>query len=177
MKHLIAIALTLFTLGVANAQSKSSGGKQYVFLHGVITKLNIVDSTEVPAAGIPIEIWANGDLLTTVMSGQKGRYKYKLPFYSRYTIKYGSVPYVKKMIEIDASDFARKSQKRGFEMNIDIALFEDRGYPGLDFLLQTPVAKAEYSRRMNTVKWDGRHTEAVNDRIKTAIATFQKNNI
>jgi hypothetical protein len=174
MKQLIAIALALFSLGTAHAQSKSGGGKQYVFLNGIITTLNMADSTEVPAAGVPVEIWANGDLVATVISGQKGRYNYKLPFYSRYTIKYGSVPYVRKMIEIDASDFAKESQKRGFDMNIDIALFEDRGYPGLDFLRETPVAKAEYSRRMNTVKWDGSHTESVNGRIKTAIASFHK---
>lgn len=174
MKHLIALAFILISLGSVHAQSKSGGGKQYVFLNGTITKLNIADSTEVPAAGVPIEIWANGDLVATVLSGPKGRYNYKLPFYSRYTIKYGSVPYVRKMIEIDASDFAKESQKRGFDMNIDIALFEDKGYAGLDFLHETPVAKAEYSRRLNSVKWDGDHTEQVNGRIKTAIASFHK---
>jgi hypothetical protein len=175
MKYLIGLALILISIGSVQAKTKSAGVSQYVFLNGTITKLNIADSSEVPAAGVPIEIWANDNLVATVLTGPKGRYNYKLPFFSRYTIKYGSVPFVKKMIEIDASDFAKRSRKHGFEMNIDVALFEDKGYAGLDFLRVTPIAKAEYSRRLNSVKWDRDHTEKVNSRIKIAIASFTNN--
>lgn len=168
------ITMMLVLVASVWAHGQSKGQQKFVLLTGQITKLDLRDSTEIPAAGVPVEIWANGALVATVTTATKGKYQYRLPFYNSYTIKYGSWPLIRKMVEIDATDFSKDAQNRGFEMNIDIALFEDRGFKALEFLKETPVGKASYSKRSRSVVWDADHTEAVNNRIQTAMMAYKK---
>lgn len=172
MKKLLSL-LVLFIVSFAPLWSQS-GPQKFVLLTGVVTKLDMQDSTETTVSNVPVEIWANGELLATVTTASKGKYQYRLPFYNTYIIKYGAWPYVSKMVEIDASDFSKDAQSRGFEMNIDIVLFEDRGNKQLEFLKETPVAKAAYNKRNRTVVWDIDHTESVNQRMRTAMSAYRK---
>jgi hypothetical protein len=172
MKQLITL-LVAFSLMISVTWAQA-GPRKFVLLTGVVTKLDMRDSSETPVNNVPVEIWANGELLATITTASKGRYQYRLPFYNTYMIKFGAWPYVTKMVEIDASDFTKEAQTRGFEMNIDIVLFEDRGNKQLDFLKETPVAKAAYSKRNRTVIWDIDHTESVNQRMRTAMSARRK---
>jgi len=159
------IAALLFSLGVFTS-SFIQASPLYIMLSGKVTLMSLHDSSEKGLAGVPVEIWANGELVETIRSGPKGKYTYKLPYYANYTIKFGAYPLIKKMIEIDATDFARDTQNNGFSMIIDVSLFtNENNVIGLDFLTKTPIGKASYNKKARTTVWDEEHTEQVNRQL------------
>lgn len=140
-----------------------------VILQGKILHMNLTDSSEAGLADIPVEIWSDDSLLATIFSQDKGKYKFSLPFFHHYMIKYGGGDHIVKMVEVDASDFAQQTRMRGYILDVDIILFDSGLVDGLEFLEQEPIAKALYSKAENTVVWEAERTEEMNARINDKI--------
>jgi hypothetical protein len=146
--------------------------KKLVDLHGVVSYMHMPDSSETELADIAIEIWSEGQMIAVTKSDQKGRYRYKLPFYHNYHIKYGQKPYLTKIVEIDATDFSYEAQERGYEIEVDIALIIGRDNPALDFLKNTPIARAAYSKKDNRLEWDVEYVERMNNKLGLIISSM-----
>jgi hypothetical protein len=155
----ISVLVMLCTQSIAQSKVKC------VTISGRITELNLLDSLERPITGIPIEVWSGNSIIATFKSESKGKYNLKLAYYPIYTIKFGNANYVTKVVEIDASNFKEASGFGMVLMTLDITLFKNKGYMGLDFMSTTPVAKAFFHRRKGAIVWDMEYADKINARI------------
>jgi hypothetical protein len=167
--------LCLIFAGTLNAEAQADAETQAVRLTGRVMEMSLNDSTESFMQQALVEIWSNGELLSTMETNSKGRYDCKLAFFNSYIVKYRKDGFVQKMVEIDATDFARESRERGFTMEVDMTLF--RRQPGcreFEFLGEIPIARASYNKRANTLVWDKRYTKEMNERLRSAVAECRK---
>ncbi|MFN5621761.1 MAG: hypothetical protein ACK478_10695 [Flavobacteriales bacterium] len=158
------IIVTLAAVLLVNITSAQSKVKTFTF-QGNVLELNLMDSTEKGVMGIPIEIWSGEELVATEMSGPKGKYSINLPRYSTFTLKFGKAPYVTKVVEIDTKGFERAADLAIVNLELDISLFKDRGYLGMNFMNYTPVAMAKFNKRSGKLEWNMDYAKDVNDRL------------
>jgi hypothetical protein len=161
MNKIIVTLAAVLLINVASAQSKV---KTFTF-QGNVLELNLADSSEKGVMGIPIEIWSGEELVTTEMSGPKGKYSINLPRYQTFTLKFGKAPYVTKVVEIDTKGFERAADLAIVNLELDISLFKDRGYLGVNFMNYTPVAMAKFNKRSGKLEWNMDYAKNVNDRL------------
>lgn len=161
MNKIIVTLAAVLLMNIASAQSKV---KTFTF-QGNVLELNLADSSEKGVMGIPIEIWSGEELVTTEMSGPKGKYSINLPRYQTFTLKFGKAPYVTKVVEIDTKGFERAADLAIVNLELDISLFKDRGYLGVNFMNYTPVAMAKFNKRSGKLEWNMDYAKNVNDRL------------
>lgn len=161
MKNTIAILAALFCAHWSIAQSKV---KTFTF-QGNVLELNLADSSEKGVMGIPIEIWSGEELVATEMSGPKGKYSINLPRYSVFTLKFGKAPFVTKVVQIDTKGFERAADLAIVNLELDISLFKDRGYLGMNFMNYTPVAMAKFNKRSGKLEWNMDYSHELNGRL------------
>lgn len=140
--------------------------------YGKTTKMNLKDSTEKPLDGVKVEFWSGGELLGEFTSIKRGGYSYNLPFRKSYTVKYIADQYVTKIIEVNLDKFYDEAEKRGLKMQIDVALFKDSGFMGLDFMKEVPVAKAQYIPRKKTLVWDDKYRKNIQARMVSVLKAY-----
>ena len=143
MKKSFLILLSVLVTQFASAQSKV---KTFTF-QGNVLELNLADSSEKGIMGVPIEIWSGEELVATEMSGPRGKYSINLPRYSVFTLKFGKAPHITKVVQIDTKGFERAADMAIVNLELDISLFKDRGYLGMNFMNYTPVAMAKFNKR------------------------------
>ncbi len=146
-----------------------SATENAITLKGKLTELNMADSTEKCLSEMAIEVWSDGALMLVIYTQERGKYKIDLPFYHQYRIKYGNQDFVQKMIDVDATDFAQHTQKRGYELALDITLFKQKYVSGFEFLKETPIATASYSKEEDMVVWNTQHITQMNMQMMNAI--------
>jgi hypothetical protein len=161
MNKIIVTLAAVLLINIASAQSKV---KTFTF-QGNVLELNLADSSEKGVMGIPIEIWSGEELVATEMSGPKGKYNINLPRYQTFTLKFGKAPYVTKVVEIDTKGFERAADLALVNLELDISLFKDRGYLGVNFMNYTPVAMAKFNKRSGKLEWNMDYAKDVNDRL------------
>jgi hypothetical protein len=167
--------LFLLFSGVLTAQAQADAETQSVRLTGRVLEISLKDSSESFMPNASVEIWSNGEMLSTIETNSKGRYDCKLAFFNSYVVKYKKEGFVQKMVAIDATDFALESRLRGFTIELDMTLF--RRQPGcreLEFLGEIPVARASYNKPANTLMWDKGYTQKMNERLLSAVEECRK---
>lgn len=140
--------------------------------YGKLTSINLKDSVEKVLDGVVVEFWAENELLGSVVSANKGKYTFNLPFRSKYKVKYSIGNYVTKIIEVDISKFYDEADKKSLKMNVDMALFRDNNYIGLNFMTQLPVARAEYIPRKKMLVWDDKYHNIMKMRILSVLNAY-----
>lgn len=170
MKPFLTLIAALILTIVANAQQWSE-----ITMRGRLTEINLTDSSEHILHDVPIEIWKDDSLSSVLYSDEKGRYKFSLPFFHSYEIRYGREPYVQKTVVVDALDFAQSTMERGFKLEIDISLFEAQEGLDMNFLKEEPIAVAAYNKQENTVVWNAEHIERIQEKMRlSAVALANK---
>lgn len=162
------------SLGLLAINFLAQNTEKQVQLTGKVTELNLKDSSEKPINDVLIDVWADGIKIASMSSMKGGKYKTTLPYHRKYLIKYSGYQMVGKMVEIDAADFLEEARVLAFAMTIDVALFHNDNFMGLDFLSEVPVAKARYKHKLKTVEWDTKYTSSVNTRIRSVLIAYSK---
>jgi hypothetical protein len=170
MRKTIAMLASVLLVQAAIAQSKV---KSFTF-QGNVLELNLADSSEKGVMGIPIEIWSGEELIATDMTGPKGKYSINLPRYSVFTLKFGKAPYVTKVVQIDTKGFERAADLALVNLELDISLFKDRGYLGMNFMNYTPVALAKFNKRSGKLEWNMDYANEVNQRLNGVLVANGK---
>ena len=170
MKKTFLILISVLATQMLTAQSKV---KTFTF-QGNVFELNLADSSEKGIMGVPIEIWSGEELVTTEMSGPRGKYSINLPRYSVFTLKFGKAPYVTKVVQIDTKGFERAADLAIVNLELDISLFKDRGYLGMNFMNYTPVAMAKFNKRSGKLEWNMDYAHEVNTRVNGVLTANGK---
>ncbi|MFN0032899.1 MAG: hypothetical protein ACKVOR_12130 [Flavobacteriales bacterium] len=159
------ISLTLLTMvGIETAAQENNNLKAFN-LHGQVFELFLEDSSEKPLMDVPIEIWCGDELITKLESGPKGKYSVNLTYYPKYQIKFGKAPYVSKIVEIDAKGFSRSAEFGIVNLDLDISIFKDENFMGMDFMNFTPVAKLYFNKSKGVIVWDDQYCDQMNARM------------
>ncbi len=136
---------------------------------GQVFEMNLRDSVEKPISGIPIEVWYQDELLTSLNSGSKGKYKINLKRYPSYRIKFGKAPYTSKIIDIDAKGFDRAAEFGMVNLQLDVVVFKEENMMGMDFMNYTPFAIAKFNKKRGTMEWDFDYSEKMAKRVQGII--------
>ncbi len=135
-------------------------------IHGQVYEMSLVDSVEKPVERTTIEVWSGDQYITSIDTGPKGKYKVDLAYFPSYTLKFGKAPYITKIIEIDTRGFSRAAEFGIVNLDLDVALFRDEGYIGMDFMSYTPVAKGYFNKKKGKLEWDEGYSQHMIGRIK-----------
>lgn len=173
MKSYILIVFFWIALLQVDAQTKSPS-LAVVQFYGRITDRSLSDLSEKPLDSTKVEVWAGEERIITVLSDSKGRYRIALPYYSRYTLKYGDGEYIQKVIELDASEFSEERNSNNLTINIDVALFKVDNRSDFDFLRENPLAKGQYKRKDKQVRWDKEYISMMAMLVNNAISQTDK---
>lgn len=169
MKRILTLAL--FLAAVASFGQLPEG--EMINFYGKITRMSLKDSIEKPLDGVRVEFWADNQLIGEVISEKKGKYTCNLPFRTVYTVKYNAGGYIQKIIEVEVSKFyAEAEDQNSLKMQVDISLFKNEGFMGLDFLAMMPVAKAHYHPRKKTLVWDSKYHDEMKNRITSVLNAY-----
>lgn len=144
-----------------------------ISFYGLVTRMELSDSSEKPVDGVCVEFWHKEELMGAAVSARKGQYACSLPFRMDYLVKYGSAPYVPKVIHVDLQKFHNEAQTRDLRIQVDVALFEDKELgDALDFMNSIPVAKAQYIPRRKTLVWDERYQRTMKARMTSILKAY-----
>lgn len=153
---------------VLSKSAYSQQAKAFTF-HGQVFELSLKDSSEKPIMGVHIEVWHEDQLLTTLESGPKGKYKISLMHYPSFRIKFGKAPYVTKVIDINAKGFERAAEFGIVNLQLEVSLFKEGNLMGMDFMNYTPVAIAHFNKKKGVIEWDFNYSEEMSKRVQGVI--------
>lgn len=159
-----ALILTFSLAMVASGWTQKKGAP-FTF-QGQVFEMSLTDSTEKPAMGIPIEVWHEDQLITTLESGAKGKYKINLSLYPSYSIKFGKSPYITKIIEINAKGFERAAEFGMVNLQLDVSIFKEGNMMGLGFMNYTAFATAQFNKKKGTMEWDFDYADRMAKRVQ-----------
>ena len=113
----------------------------------------------------PIEIWGNGNLISTHFPDENGAYEITLLFGMEYRMRFGTNPWVVKMVDVNLNTTIFPAGNIGYTLHNDISLF--RHLPGSDFhFLDTmPVAVANFDYEANCMVWDTFYSKKLTESI------------
>lgn len=164
MKNFIYI---LFLL-IVSKETIAQQVKAFTF-HGQVYELSLKDSLEKPAMGVPIEVWYEDQLLTSLESGPKGKYKISLMHYPNFRIKFGKAPYITKIIDVNARGFERSAEFGIVNLELDVTVFKEGNLMGLDFMNYTPFAMAHFNKKKGKMEWDFAYSEKMTKRLASIL--------
>ncbi len=113
----------------------------------------------------PIEIWGNGNLLTTHFPDDNGVYEITLSFGMDYRIRFGNNPWVVKMVDVNLNTMFFPTGNIGYTLHHDISLFRHLPASDFHFLETTPVAVANFDYDANCLVWDTAHNKKLTESI------------
>jgi hypothetical protein len=114
--------------------------------------------------GAQIDIFQDYQLMSVIYAGDSGQYNIDLSLDYLYLLEIKSEGKVQKSIEIDSRYIAMSNQSAGFDMGMDISLFDE--IPGVDFsILDQPIGKCKYDEMRNSIMFDFEYTRVISDSV------------
>ena len=163
-------ALLLLLTSMINGFSQGQG----MHLHGRTFELNLLDSSESKVGEIPLEVFLDGSLFLEITSGKSGKYNCFLPFGEVYFVHYGKAPFVEKIIEFDLTNVGGKTERSGFSLDLDMAIFQTEDAV-IKLLHQEPVAKGAYSKRDDLIVFDSKYSQQHGNQVRRLIQAWREN--
>jgi len=157
------LVILLVLLGV-NAFSQND-----VSIYGVVRYHE--DSRKI--GGVTISILEDDVNFNTVTSNSSGKYEFVIGFEHVYKIIYTYPNYVTKYLTIDTRYVPEDEREGGYEMNIDMTLFQE--IEGLDIsILDNPIGKAQYDSNEGRMGWDMAYTRQMQAQINSLMREHDK---
>lgn len=129
----------------------------------------------IPIHSVPIEVFQDGKPYLALTTQNYGHYGMEIPYGHQYSLVFGGVKYVQKIIDIDtrimnySPEFIREYYG-GFEMEMDITLFEPQS--GEDFsCMEIPFGMAQFEPEQEDIVFDFDYTA---ERWKLLESIFEK---
>lgn len=152
LKHILLIFVLL--------ASFSAFSQNDVSIFGVVRD----HSNNKKISGVEITIYQDGTNYSTHKSNSSGKYEFVIGFEHEYKIVYTYPNYVTKYLTIDTRYVPDEEKEGGYEMNIDMTLFNI--IEGLDVsILENPIGKAEFDVAGGRMGWDMDYTRKMQAQI------------
>lgn len=160
MKKLSAI---LILASVFFLHARIHAQMAHVQMEGKITAEN--SQTSFIPEDFPVEVWCDGNLISTSFPDDQGNYKIQLNFGRKYRVRFGSNPWVVKMVDVNLYTPLFPAGNMAFTLHNDISLFKHSPTSDFEFLEDMPVAVADYDSESNCVTWNTIYNEKLTQSI------------
>lgn len=129
--------------------------------HGVVSDYN-TDEELVQAS---IVLYIDNVEETTFFTDERGKYSIEKNLGHTYLLEFLKEGLVTKSVLIDTRKILVEDGSAGYEMRIDMTLFEE--VPDLDVsILEKPIGKAKYNQVTGDIEWDYEHTAEIQEELK-----------
>jgi hypothetical protein len=108
--------------------------------------------------GAKIEVYRNDELIDTKTTSTSGKYssRVRIEADAIYTIRYSKEGYISEFIELNTSTlkFSSTGPQIGFQINIEMDLYQYTDKIDFSILETTPIGKAFYNNSLKSIQWD-----------------------
>lgn len=127
---------------------------------------NIKDSFSMKKLeSVQITVIQNGKQFDSFTTTGSGKYNLELPLGYDYNIQFSKLDFVAKTIEIRTKDIPEEDMRGGFQMSMDVSIFENQ--EGFNTsILDKPIGIASFDPQRNSIEFDFPYTESVMDEIE-----------
>jgi hypothetical protein len=127
---------------------------------------NIKDSFSMKKLeSVKITVIQNGKQFDSFTTTGSGKYTLELPLGYDYKIQFSKLDFVAKTIEIRTKDIPEEDMRGGFQMSMDVSIFENQ--EGFNTsILDKPIGIASFDPQRNSIEFDFPYTEGVMDEIE-----------
>ncbi|NQX92509.1 MAG: tetratricopeptide repeat protein, partial [Flavobacteriales bacterium] len=115
--------------------------------------------------GVQITVLQNGKQFDQFTTSGSGKYTLELPLGSDYIIEFSKGDYVAKKIEIKTKNIPEEDQRGGFQLAMDMSLFQYVEGFNTD-ILNKPIGRAGFDPQKNSINFDFGYTQAVQEDIE-----------
>ena len=127
---------------------------------------NIKDSFSMKKLeSVQITVIQNGKQFDSFTTTGSGKYNLELPLGYDYKIQFSKLDFVAKTIEIRTKDIPKEDMRGGFQMSMDVSIFENQ--EGFNTsILDKPIGIASFDPQRNSIDFDFPYTESVMDEVE-----------
>jgi hypothetical protein len=145
------IAEHILSLLVLLAKAESRDVKVFT-ISGNVFELNLADSTK--KASLKCQLRFGQVMIRLPQSTRpKRKIQDRISLLPQLHLAFGLAPYVTKVIEINTTGIHKAAEFGIVNLDLDITLFRNENYMGLDFMTYTPIAKAAFNRKKGKLEW------------------------
>lgn len=131
------------------------------------------DATMKKMEGAVIKVLQNASEYDTFTTAGNGKYEFELPLGYSYKLSFSKGDYISKSVEINTKGIPEEDMAGGFQLNMDMSLFNDDGCfdPAV---LNKPIGKAAFDPVRNAVEFDFDYTAGVQREIEAEFARCEE---
>ena len=115
----------------------------------------------------------DGKSFDNMMTNKNGKYEFDMPLGYVYDFKFSLNGYAHKIIQVDTKNMNPEDHAGGFEMNMDITLFEAPEEFDLT-IMDRPFGKATFDNIRNDLSFDFDYTEKQNQKVEDELDRVEK---
>jgi hypothetical protein len=166
--------LILFLGGFFPAAAQKDISKKLLALNGKITSAEYPDTLGKGLNKAVVEIFAEGKKIASDTASSSGVYKVKkIPYFPSIQIVFKEYNHLTKMIDVDLTEFGNDNAQM-ISIVMDVVLYRDHDYIGVNFLKSKPFGKGKYSMKEKGVLWDDNYYFQMRDRLDAVLKAYSE---
>lgn len=161
---------TLPFLGLA----QKDVSKKILSLAGKVTSAEYPDTLGKGLNKAVVEIFAEGKKIASDTASSSGVYKIKkIPYFPSIQIVFKESRHLTKMIDMDVTEFGNDNAQT-VAINMDVVLYKDHDFMGVNFLKSKPFGKGKYSMKEKGVLWDDKYYFEMRARLDAVLKAYSE---
>jgi hypothetical protein len=148
--------------------------KKILSLAGKITSAEYPDTLGKGLNKAVVEIFAEGKKIASDTASSSGVYKIKkIPYFPSIQIVFKESRHLTKMIDMDVTEFGNDNAQT-VAINMDVVLYKDHDFMGVNFLKSKPFGKGKYSMKEKGVLWDDNYYFEMRARLDAVLKAYSE---
>lgn len=148
--------------------------KKILSLAGKITSAEYPDTLGKGLNKAVVEIFAEGKKIASDTASSSGVYKIKkIPYFPSIQIVFKESKHLTKMIDMDVTEFGNDNAQT-VAINMDVVLYKDHDFMGVNFLKSKPFGKGKYSMKEKGVLWDDKYYFEMRARLDAVLKAYSE---
>jgi hypothetical protein len=148
--------------------------KKILSLAGKITSAEYPDTLGKGLNKAVVEIFAEGQKIASDTASSSGVYKIKkIPYFPSIQIVFKESRHLTKMIDMDVTEFGNDNAQT-VAINMDVVLYKDHDFMGVNFLKSKPFGKGKYSMKEKGVLWDDKYYFEMRARLDAVLKAYSE---
>ncbi len=166
--------MVLFISASFSAIAQKDVTKKILALSGKVTSAEYPDTLGKGLNKAVIEVFAEGKKIASDTASSSGVYKIKkIPYFPSIQIVFKEYNHLTKMIDMDITEFGNDNAQT-VAINMDVVLYKNHDYLGVNFLKSKPFGKGKYSMKEKGVLWDDNYYFQMRDRLDAVLKAYSE---
>ena len=164
----------LFISGSLSVYGQKEVSKKILTLNGKVTSAEYPDTLGKGLNRAVVEIFAEGKKIASDTASSSGVYKIKkIPYFPSIQIVFKDYAHLTKMIDVDLTEFGNDNAQT-IAVNMDVVLYKNHDYLGVNFLKSKPFGKGKYSMKEKGVLWEDSYYLQMRARLDAVLKAYSE---